>query len=219
MKRFLLRYVPSWIALALLIIFVLPTALAATLNATGRIINRLPYFTGVDRLGVSSAIAPLFTPEVKYWSEDINRWALQYNLDPNLLATVMQIESCGNDTISSSVGAQGLFQVMPFHFAAGENQLDPDTNALRSTNFLNLCLNYADGDAGLALACYNGGPGVVGDPPALWPDETQRYYQWGTTIYADAQLNKNTSEALQAWLDAGGVILCRQADAALGISS
>lgn len=218
MKRFFLRLLPGWIVLVLLLVFVLPTALAATLSATGRIINRLPILTGIGQPEEISVIAPFFTREIDHWNTEISRWATQYNLDPNLLATVMQIESCGDSSVSSVAGAQGLFQVMPFHFATGENQLDPDTNAMRGANFLNLCLDYSNGDAGLAMACYNGGPGVVDMPSSDWFAETQRYYNWGTTIYADAQANVTTSSALQSWLDAGGSVLCNRASNTLGLT-
>jgi soluble lytic murein transglycosylase-like protein len=162
-------------------------------------------------------IAPMFTEEVRYWSDDIQRWAAEYNLDPNLLATVMQIESCGHADVSSSAGAQGLFQVMPFHFDAGEDQLDPDTNAKRGASFLNECVAWASGDPNLAMACYNGGPGILSRPYSTWPEETQRYYLWGSTIYADAVQNKESSQALDNWLAAGGSNLCVRAAANLGM--
>lgn len=218
MRRFFLRLLPAWLALAAIITFVLPTALATTLSATGRLLNRLPALTGIDR-DVAGAIAPFFTQEVQHWQADIRRWAVQYDLDANLLATIMQIESCGDSTVSSPAGAQGLFQVMPFHFATGENQLDPDTNIMRGANHLNLCLEYAEGDAGEALACYNAGFVVIGDLIENWPDETQRYYNWGTRIYADAQSGAASSAALQEWLDAGGVNLCSRAALSLGLAS
>ncbi len=164
-----------------------------------------------------STIAPLFTQSVNYWEADIARWSQAYNLDPNLLATVMQIESCGHPTVSSHAGAQGLFQVMPFHFSREEDQLDPDTNAMRGANFLNQCLRYANGDVGLALACYNGGPSVVTRSPALWDQQVRDYYQWGTGIYADTLTNQSRSETLDRWLAAGGDRLCRSAALTLGI--
>lgn len=160
--------------------------------------------------GSAGMIAPMFSPEIRYWERDIARWAGDHQLDPNLLATVMQIESCGHPTVASHAGAQGLFQVMPFHFSTGENMLDPDTNARRGADFLAYCLDYANGDVGLALGCYNGGPSVVTRAFANWPAETQRYYVWGTTIYQDAQQGISTSAALQAWLDAGGSGLCQR---------
>src|SRR5262249_44113854 len=150
---------------------------------------------------------------------DIGRWANEYNLDPNLLATVMQIESCGHPTVSSSAGAQGLFQVMPFHFDAGEDQLDPDTNARRAADFLKICVNAANRDAGLTLACYNGGQSVIKLPFALWQDQTQRYYRWGIGIYSDATNNQSHSDTLDQWLAAGGSALCQRASSALGMAA
>jgi len=166
----------------------------------------------------SGDIAPLFTAEVAYWEDDILRWAAEHSLDPNLMATVMQIESCGHPTVSSSAGAQGLFQVMPFHFGSTEDQLDPDTNALRGAGVLNQCLDMANGDAGLAMACYNGGPSVLTTPYDNWLNEPQRYYMWGTGIYADAQNNSATSETLDRWINAGGGTLCDWASAELGLN-
>ncbi len=57
-------------------------------------------------------ISPLFTPEVQYWGEEIMIWSETYQLDPNLVATVMQIESCGFLLAESGAGAKGLFQVI-----------------------------------------------------------------------------------------------------------
>ncbi|HRE47854.1 MAG TPA: hypothetical protein PLD47_09015, partial [Aggregatilineales bacterium] len=51
-------------------------------------------------------IAPTFTPEVQFWSPYILRWSATYGVDPNILATVIQIESCGHYLVSSPVGAQ-----------------------------------------------------------------------------------------------------------------
>jgi soluble lytic murein transglycosylase-like protein len=167
--------------------------------------------------GYSGQIAPLFTPSVQYWGADIARWAGENGIDPNLLATVMQIESCGDEDAVSSAGAQGLFQVMPFHFSTNEDMIDPETNAARSTDFLELCLDYANADPRLAMACYNGGPSVVNRPFSTWAHETQRYYVWGATIYQDAQASLDTSESLNTWLNAGGSNLCRRAESGLGI--
>lgn len=166
----------------------------------------------------SGLLAPLFTAQIDQWDEEIVRWAQEYDLDPNLLATVMQIESCGHPTVSSPAGAQGLFQVMPFHFDAGEDMLDPDTNARRGAAFLNLCLDLANGDTGLAMACYNGGPSVLETNFDAWHPEPQRYYYWGTGIYADAQQNRSSSARLDEWLDAGGINLCNRASSALGLN-
>lgn len=213
------RFLPGYLILVLVALIILPNVLSTTLGAAGRVLNRLPG-TVTTALNISvpgGPIASLFTPEVRYWGEQIRMWADDYNLDPNLLATVMQIESCGHSTVSSSAGAQGLFQVMPFHFEAGENQLDPNTNAQRGASFLSQCIGWANGDPGRAMACYNGGPGVLQRSFASWPAETQRYYNWGTQIYADAAQGYSSSATLDQWLAAGGQSLCSRAAADLGL--
>jgi hypothetical protein len=123
----------------------------------------------------------------------------------------MQIESCGNPDVLSPSGAQGLFQVMPFHFAAGDNMLDPDTNAARGLAYLSLGLKRAGGNVGLALAGYNGGHSLIGLASSLWPAQSQRYWYWGTGIYADAASGQANSPRLQEWLAAGGASLCTRA--------
>ena len=97
----------------------------------------------------SSPLSVAFTPEVQYWEPLIKAWAVVYQVDPNLIATVIQIESCGDPTVSSWAGAQGLFQVMPFHFDQGEDMLDVQTNARRGLDYLMGSLDRADDHAGL----------------------------------------------------------------------
>ncbi len=161
----------------------------------------------------SGQIAPFFAPEVLYWEADIARWAEQYDLDPNLIATIMQIESCGDPTAGSPAGAQGLFQVMPFHFAQGEQMHDPDTNAKRGMLYLLEGLRYFEGDVTYAMAGYNGGHGTVARGWHAWANETQRYYYWAVGIYQDALAGETTSERLSEWLSNGGRNLCNQAAA------
>jgi len=165
----------------------------------------------------SGSISPVFTPEVQHWGNDIVRWSAQYQLDPNLAATVMQIESCGYAGATSTSNAQGLFQVMPFHFDPGENMQDPDTNASRGLAYLAAGLQKGSGNAGLALAGYNGGHSKITQDSSQWSFETQRYYYWGTGIYQDAISGAAESPRLQEWLNAGGASLCAKADSSLGL--
>ena len=158
-----------------------------------------------------SQIATLFTPEVQYWGGDITRWAAQVGLDPNLAAVVMQIESCGDPRALSRAGAMGLFQVMPFHFAAADAPYLPETNAARGLAYLGHALSAAEGDPRLAFAGYNGGISVIGKPEWTWPAETVRYAYWGSGIYADALSAAASSSRLDEWLGAGGASLCRAA--------
>ena len=162
-------------------------------------------------------ISPLFTREVQHWAPQIVAWAAEFGLDPNMAATVMQIESCGDPNAVSSAGAQGLFQVMPFHFSAGEAMQDPNTNARRGMAYLAQGMEMTGGDTGLTFAGYNGGHGTAAKGWAAWANETQRYYTWSTGIYEDAVAGAASSDILDQWLAAGGASLCRQASARLGI--
>lgn len=173
------------------------------------------------------SLSSVFTPEVQYWAGRIQVWAAAAGLDPNLVATVMQIESCGDPRARSRAGAMGLFQVMPYHFTASDDPYAPDTNALRGLDYLRRSLDAANGDPRLALAGYNGGIGVIGRSEFGWAAETQRYAYWGSGIYAEASVvvpvpvrgsGANESLRLQEWLATNGISLCRQAHDRLGIS-
>ncbi len=165
----------------------------------------------------NTAIAVLFTPEVQYWAPKIEAWSREWGLDPDLVATVMQIESCGHPEVISSAGATGLFQVMPFHFKSGESHTHSDTNAMRGLSYLSRSLEAHDGNVYFALAGYNGGIGTSQRAESRWPDETRRYTYWGEGIYSDAAGGKSHSERLDEWLSSGGASLCRRASQALGL--
>lgn len=152
-----------------------------------------------------------FDPAVLRWESQILGWSRSFDLDPVLIATVMQIESCGNPYALSPAGALGLFQVMPYHFEAADDPYDPKTNARRGLSYLKSALELSSGDAALALAGYNGGHGQISRPVSFWPPETQRYVAWGTGLISDLKQATGTSPTLQAWMEAGGASLCRRA--------
>ncbi len=203
-KRGDVYYVPLWLPIAL-----------ALLVASSAIWDDLARgaATAIDLIGGAkdAKLAEFFAPAVQRWSADIGSWAERYEVDARLLATVMQIESCGHPTVVSNAGARGLFQVMPYHFADNENMLDPETNAMRGSAFLKQCRDASDGVIGLTLACYNGGPSVINQPRERWPAQTRSYYRWGVGIYSDAAAGKRRSETLDQWLAAGGERLCASA--------
>jgi hypothetical protein len=82
---------------------------------------------------------------------------------------------------------------------------------------LRYCLDAADGNTGMAMACYNGGPSVLNKDFTHWHSQTRRYYIWGSGIYRDAQSNSSSSHILDEWLNAGGKGLCRMASDELGL--
>jgi soluble lytic murein transglycosylase-like protein len=153
----------------------------------------------------------LFSPEVRSWEREILRWSSDHELPPELVATVMQIESCGAANATSSAGAMGLFQVMPFHFSQSDNPYDPDVNAARGLEYLSRSYALAGGAIDKTLAGYNGGHSVINWDPTKWSAETNRYVRWGTGIWEEIHLSGLRSKTLEEWLNAGGEHLCRQA--------
>ncbi len=203
---------PLWLARAVPLLLA-AAALASAIPIGSALIQRINS-TSAPETGVSQSSLPaLFTPEVQRWSSKIGTWSARYGLPAALVATVMQIESCGDPRARSGAGAQGLFQVMPFHFASGEEAFDPETNAHRGLTYLAGSLQLAGGRVDLALAGYNGGHSRIAQSAELWPEETRRYVAWGSAIYADAASGRSDSLALDAWLQAGGARLCRAASA------
>lgn len=203
-KRGEVYYIPLWLLIAIALLLTLAAIWGDAVQLAGRA-------SSTGHPPAEGELADFFAPSVHYWSGKISEWAEMYEVDPHLLATVMQIESCGHPKAISSAGARGLFQVMPFHFADDEAMLDPDTNAMRGGSFLNYCYQAAEGVIGLTLACYNGGPSVISQPAHSWHAEIQRYYRWGVGIYSDAITNQTESDTLNQWMNAGGSRLCASA--------
>src|SRR3954454_6420356 len=56
---------------------------------------------GFAPVPANTSLAPIFTPEVQHWSHKILAWSYYFKIDPNLAATVMQIESCGAPSVVS----------------------------------------------------------------------------------------------------------------------
>lgn len=84
-------------------------------------------------------------------------------VDPKLFASLVTAESGWDPLSHSGKGAQGLTQLMP-DTARGlgvTNALDPDQNLMGGAKYLRQMLDRFKGDARLAVAAYNAGPGAV----------------------------------------------------------
>jgi soluble lytic murein transglycosylase-like protein len=114
-----------------------------------------------------------FPPAVRRWERLIRQVAASCNLDPALLAALIAAESCGDPRAVSPKGAMGLLQVMPYHFAAGDDPFDPADNLRVGVGVFCRLLGEANGDLTRALAAYNGGPQLLRLPPAAWPAESR----------------------------------------------
>jgi hypothetical protein len=111
------------------------------------------------------------------FDEMLVRAALGQGLEPEFVRSVARIESDLRQDAVSNKGAIGLMQLMPGTAAVlGVDAHNPQDNVVGGAKFLRELLLRYNGDATLALAAYNAGPGAVekynGVPPYL---ETRKY--------------------------------------------
>lgn len=144
-----------------------------------------------------------FSSQVKTWqsvgdepyASYINQFAQQYGLNATLIAAMIQAESSFNPQAVSESGAYGLMQIIPGTWKqvnavlnicrgrhAGECSIqcyqEPELNIHIGTAYFSQLVKRYNGNAVLALAAYNAGPGAVdryGGIPAF--PETQEYVE------------------------------------------
>jgi soluble lytic murein transglycosylase-like protein len=140
-----------------------------------------------------------YTSGVRRWEGKILQWEKQYGVDRHIIATIMQVESCGDDRARGPSGEYGLFQLMPIHFAPGETrQLDPDVNAATAMGFFTRMHQYTGYDVYQTFIGYNGGYAAVGKSFQYLPVHTQTYHTLTKGIYDDVKAGLNPSPTIQS---------------------
>jgi hypothetical protein len=138
------------------------------------------------------------------------KYAAQYNVDPNLVKALMYKESQGDPKAVSPKGAVGLMQLMPKTAADLKvNPSDPEQNVEGGVRYLAKLLKDNNGDITKALAAYNSGRTTPDNP------ETKDYVKSITSWYTPGEEAKpaastkpaepSFSEKLEAGLKDGSI--------------
>jgi hypothetical protein len=127
---------------------------------------------------VNSAIrAEFFAEEIPY-GELIHEKAVKYDVDPALVAAVIEQESRFKPRARSHVGARGLMQLMPRtgRWMGARDLYDPEQNIDAGVKYIKYLDKVFKGDLKKTIAAYNAGEGNVrryrGVPPFR---ETRQY--------------------------------------------
>jgi len=123
-----------------------------------------------------AASAP--APRPDGFDDAVERISASQSLPPQLVHSVIKVESNYNPLALSPKGAQGLMQLMPAtarRFGV-VNPFDPIDNIQGGARYLKYLLDLYNGDYRLALAAYNAGEGAVEKYGSVPPfPETRNY--------------------------------------------
>jgi len=116
----------------------------------------------------------------------IEQAASRHNVDPNLVRSVIKVESNFNPNAVSRKGAMGLMQLMPqtARQLRVKNPFDPEQNVDAGVRHLKQLMESFGGDVKLTLAAYNAGAGAVNRSAGI-PHyaETRNYVRRITDLY------------------------------------
>lgn len=145
----------------------------------------------------------------RQYDQIILKMAQKYDVDPELIHSIIKAESNYNSQAVSPKGAVGLMQLMPD--TAKEygvrNRYDPIENIEGGTKFLKDLFQTYDQKDDLVLAAYNAGPEAVkkhkGVPP--YP-ETVQYIQ-RVKSYWNPEESPNKNEKIFSFRDKSGRLI------------
>lgn len=180
----------------------------------------------------TSITIPWIPDTVKKWEKPISETAKQYDIDPDLIAIIITIESGGYTEATSGVGAQGLMQIMPAtakDIAARHikkpledyNILDPKTNIEFGTAYLAMLRDeYGTAAQGpswdttveLIAAAYNGGFVAANNlekGKGIESVETVSYSRDVFNMWRERHAQK--SPTFERWKERGGIELIEKA--------
>ena len=190
----------------------LRTARDIARGVAGGIDEAIPMGRAVEQRLVSEAEMELMTEKVRedYFKTEVPFGSIIYkeaknnNIDPELVAAVVQTESQFKPTARSGVGATGLMQLMPRtgKWMGATKLTNPADNVKAGTKYLKYLNERFDGDQTKVLAAYNAGEGNVrrygGVPPFK---ETRNYVK--KVAHAEKEFKAKVSGKIAEVLENG----------------
>lgn len=140
-----------------------------------------------------SSVLPSFSKNKNAFDSIISHASQKHNVPEGLIKAIMHTESSFNIHAKSSVGAEGLMQLMP---ATAKhlnvlNTYNPEENIHAGAKYLAALLKQFNGDTRLALAAYNAGAGNVNKYGGIPPfKETRNYVERVLSRYNNLYLQK-----------------------------
>lgn len=145
-------------------------------------IKRIPNFSLPLKLDLNElpAISPSSSSlnRIQRFDDIISKAANSFNLNENIVRSIILAESAGNELAISKANAKGLMQLIDS--TAKEmgvhNVWNPEENIFGGTKYFAQLLRQYNGDMKLALAAYNAGPANVDKYNDIPPfEETKNY--------------------------------------------
>ena len=143
----------------------------------------------VSPLGIISTATEFRLPPELAFNDLIKEAAQKYSVREDLVRGVVRAESAFDQFAVSSVGAQGLMQLMPAlsKELGVTDPFDARQNIMAGTRYLAQLLDMHKGNIALALASYNAGPGAVDKYHGVPPFRETRHYVKSITDGLDEQ--------------------------------
>ncbi len=126
------------------------------------------------------------TRYINDYGKTIDEASNKYGVESSLIKAVIRAESAFDHKATSSKGAQGLMQLMPYtaDYLSVEDAYDPEDNIDGGTKYLGMMLERFNNNTQFALAAYNAGPESVekynGVPPF---EETKNFVKKVMSFY------------------------------------
>jgi hypothetical protein len=139
-----------------------------------------------------------YTNTVEQWRPEIDEWSVVYGVDADIIATVLQVQTCGNkDYFSERELRYGLFGVEWFLFSEGDDHYDLNRNAELGMEVLR-DLSQQTNSEGLVFGGWKSRAAMV-QSFDRWPRLAMQFFWSARPIYVGAKAGDGGAAARE-WL-------------------